>query len=436
MELTISDETSVNMLVKPRYTTLAVTAGCHQRPFVSDDADDAVPVFRTSFSDGYNGNSGPECSSVQTYVTVDVGSARLGPNCWRAGRERSQVSENDLTQSRALSEDPDGEPEGRARLSLSKPWRIAILAAVLGVAAATVLLPLLGGGSSKVVNAASDSVRPLPAGGIDGGSYLLTRSTNLDQNYGLVGLVAKGDPQGPRILSTLHCDRVDFEGGRGLCLRRATSFFGSTEAIVFDNQFKLLHTVELSGYPSRARVSPDGATGRPQRSSAETATRRWGSSRLGRTSSTCPLAVFCSTWRNSTSPRMANHSAPPTSTSGESPSPRTVTPSTPHWAQVALPISSKATWRPGRQWCWFRESSARRCRPTVRASCSNLATPALSSPGGSRSSIFRTWSPTPWPKPGTWTISRRGSTTTPLCTVWSTTPQIRAGTAVKSTCPR
>ncbi len=171
------------------------------------------------------------------------------------------MSKNDLTQSRASSEDPDGEPEGRARLSLSKPWRIAILAAILGVAAATVLLPLLGGGSSKVVNAASDSVRPLPAGGIDGGSYLLTRSTNLDQNYGLVGLVAKGDPQGPRILSTLHCDRVDFEGGRGLCLRRATSFFGSTEAIVFDNQFKLLHTVELSGYPSRARVSPDGRYG-------------------------------------------------------------------------------------------------------------------------------------------------------------------------------
>ncbi len=171
------------------------------------------------------------------------------------------MSKNDLTESRASSEDPDGEPERRARFTMSKPWRIAILAAVLGVAAATVVLPLLGGGSSKVVNAASDSVRPLPSGGIDGGSYLLMRSTSLDQNYGLVGLVAKSDPEGPRILSTLHCDRVDFEGGRGLCLRRATSFFGSTEAIVFDNQFKPLHTVELTGYPSRARVSPDGRYG-------------------------------------------------------------------------------------------------------------------------------------------------------------------------------
>ncbi len=96
MELTISDETSVNMLVKPRYTTLAVTAGCHQRPFDSDDSDeavDAVPVLRTSFSDGYNGNRAPECTSERTYVTVDLVSARLAPNCWRAERAFPNVRE-------------------------------------------------------------------------------------------------------------------------------------------------------------------------------------------------------------------------------------------------------------------------------------------------------------------------------------------------------
>ena len=54
---------------------------------------------------------------------------------------------------------------------------------------------------------------------------------------------------------------MDFEGGRGLCLRRATSFLGSTEATVFDDHMRSLRTVELSGYPSRARVSPDGRYG-------------------------------------------------------------------------------------------------------------------------------------------------------------------------------
>src|SRR5271165_2538732 len=79
MELTISDETSVNMEVKPRYTTLAVTAGCHQRPFGADDADDAVPALRTSFSDGYNGNSAPQCSSERIWLL-------------RAGRQRKNVA--------------------------------------------------------------------------------------------------------------------------------------------------------------------------------------------------------------------------------------------------------------------------------------------------------------------------------------------------------
>ena len=171
------------------------------------------------------------------------------------------MSKSVLTRSRAASGDPERGSEDPPRFSLGTPWRVAILVVVLGVAAATVLWPLLGGGSSNDVNAASGRVRPLPSGGIDSGSYLLTRSTSLDKNYGAVGLVASNDPEGPRILSSLHCDRVDFEGGRGLCLRRATSFFGSTEAVVFDNHFRTLHTVELSGYPSRTRVSPDGRYG-------------------------------------------------------------------------------------------------------------------------------------------------------------------------------
>src|SRR6202042_1123993 len=171
------------------------------------------------------------------------------------------MSKNFLTQPRDASGDPDRGSESAPRFSLGKPWGVAILVVALGIAAGTVVWPLLSGGSSNDVNAASGRVRPLPPGGIDGGSYLLTRSTSLDKNYGLVGLVARSDPQGPRILSSLHCDRVDFEGGRGLCLRRATSFFGSTEAVVFDNHFRTLHTVELSGYPSRTRVSPDGRYG-------------------------------------------------------------------------------------------------------------------------------------------------------------------------------
>ncbi|HUI04382.1 MAG TPA: hypothetical protein VLZ77_12625, partial [Acidimicrobiales bacterium] len=102
----------------------------------------------------------------------------------------------------------------------------------------------------------------LPARGLAGGSYLLFRSTASGGDYGRLGLVAAGDPGGPQAFSDMSCDRVDFEGGVGLCLTRPTSgVVVSTSAIVFNAQFKALRTVALSGLPSRARVSPDGRYG-------------------------------------------------------------------------------------------------------------------------------------------------------------------------------
>ena len=63
-------------------------------------------------------------------------------------------------------------------------------------------------------------------------------------------------------MTSLSCDRVDFEGQVGLCLTRPTSgLVVSTSAIVFDAHFKELHHVALTGLPSRARVSPDGRYG-------------------------------------------------------------------------------------------------------------------------------------------------------------------------------
>jgi hypothetical protein len=63
-------------------------------------------------------------------------------------------------------------------------------------------------------------------------------------------------------MTSLTCDRVDFEGDVGLCLTRPTSgLVVSTSAIVFDAHFKVLHQVALTGLPSRARVSPDGRYG-------------------------------------------------------------------------------------------------------------------------------------------------------------------------------
>lgn len=104
------------------------------------------------------------------------------------------------------------------------------------------------------------SPRSLPAAGLAGGPYLLFRSTNSDHDFGLVGFVASNDPGGPRTLSSLNCDRVDYASSRGICLSRpARGGYPQTSAIVFDDHFRTLFTVKTDGYPSRAQVSPNGS---------------------------------------------------------------------------------------------------------------------------------------------------------------------------------
>jgi hypothetical protein len=146
--------------------------------------------------------------------------------------------------------------------------RLAIFAAVCVVAATATLVQVVHSrhAVTKLASAGASPVsaqRPLPAHGLDQGSYLLFRSTAPDRDFGRLALVGAEDPSGPRALTSLTCDRVDYEGDRGLCLTRPRSgvLESTTSAIVFDAHFNKLHTVPLVGYPSRARVSPDGRYG-------------------------------------------------------------------------------------------------------------------------------------------------------------------------------
>jgi hypothetical protein len=140
-------------------------------------------------------------------------------------------------------------------------WRAGILVIVCVIAAVVIGRTILTGRSGPAAAAKPGSIGAVPVQGIAGESDLLIRSTSLDRDYGRLGIVKESDPAGPRMLSTLQCDRADFEGGVGLCLARATTFLGTTRALVFDSHFRVLHTTQLTGYPSRARVSPNGHLG-------------------------------------------------------------------------------------------------------------------------------------------------------------------------------
>jgi hypothetical protein len=63
------------------------------------------------------------------------------------------------------------------------------------------------------------------------------------------------------VKAPLNCERVYFAAGRGLCLARGSGFAAGYRAEIFGPDFKVLHTVPVSGVPSRARVSPDGRYG-------------------------------------------------------------------------------------------------------------------------------------------------------------------------------
>ncbi len=58
----------------------------------------------------------------------------------------------------------------------------------------------------------------------------------------------------------LACERVYYAGGRGICLGVAPSGV-DYRAQIFDSRLRPRETVALTGFPSRARVSPDGRYG-------------------------------------------------------------------------------------------------------------------------------------------------------------------------------
>ena len=116
--------------------------------------------------------------------------------------------------------------------------------------------------SLPAVVAGAPAVKSTLAQGLDKVPDFLFRSTVLDRQFGTVGLVPVSDSSGARALTTLKCDRVDFAGGRGLCLTSSgTSIISGAKAVIFDSHLQVERTVQLAGLPSRTRVSPDGRLG-------------------------------------------------------------------------------------------------------------------------------------------------------------------------------
>ncbi len=93
--------------------------------------------------------------------------------------------------------------------------------------------------------------------------YLVFRSLDRADpaTYGRIAVVPLDDVAAPRRLGGLTCDRVYFQGERGLCLALAESFPQGYRAELLGSDLTPTGSVAVGGIPSRARVSADGRLG-------------------------------------------------------------------------------------------------------------------------------------------------------------------------------
>jgi uncharacterized repeat protein (TIGR01451 family) len=160
----------------------------------------------------------------------------------------------------------------RSAPAISRGWLFAALvAACVAVAGGYAAWAVLRGDAGRA--AVSGPVEATGAGSrlalVAGGTgTVLFQNTLSGEHWNRVGAVPLGGAPWPRSLAPLGCMRVHFAADRGLCLAADGGTFSSDEGVltthaayVFGPDFRVQHEVALGGYPSRARVSPDGRYG-------------------------------------------------------------------------------------------------------------------------------------------------------------------------------
>jgi hypothetical protein len=89
--------------------------------------------------------------------------------------------------------------------------------------------------------------------------YLLVSSTAPDETWRKLLLVPLSAPDEAAFATQLTCERAYFAGNRGVCLvQEPAGLVMRQYADIFDEHFRRLHRIALTGLPSRTRVARDG----------------------------------------------------------------------------------------------------------------------------------------------------------------------------------
>lgn len=162
-----------------------------------------------------------------------------------------------------LTPRPDGEiTQPRKRVSPGVLFA-ALTAACLIVAAGYVAVVALRNQSGGTLAASALPTGPTAttSAAIQGAPHLVFQHVVRDDNYAKVAVVPLSDPDGPRVMTDLSCERVYEAAGHGLCLVPDKGLIAQYWAIVFGSDFREQARIQLIGSPSRARVSADGRYG-------------------------------------------------------------------------------------------------------------------------------------------------------------------------------
>jgi hypothetical protein len=84
------------------------------------------------------------------------------------------------------------------------------------------------------------------------------RHTAIDQTYGRLSLDDGRGAADSRRATDLSCEAVFFAAGRGICLEAKRGALTTYWATLFDTRVHVTSRTQLDGFPSRARISPDG----------------------------------------------------------------------------------------------------------------------------------------------------------------------------------
>ena len=139
---------------------------------------------------------------------------------------------------------------------MTRRRRVGLFIAMTALAVAVIVIYL------AVTVLGNDEDPTLPAAGAPavriakGDLLLLDRDREHPKAWGRLVVIGR---DGRRRIGALSCERGAFAGGSGICLAKARSLPApSYEARLFDAGEHVTAKIEVSGTPSRARVSPDG----------------------------------------------------------------------------------------------------------------------------------------------------------------------------------